>query len=264
MPLPYTTEQNVIKIVNEKLKDQPIDKDAIVNVVNEAIESGEIEAGGSKVVANPNETYYDGRISLKTIEINGHIYQPNISGYRIYSGLYFDTDNLVDGSTYIYFNPVVSNFSVVMGSESHDTPYGQLITTLNELIDLFNQQFGTSIAHINNLNHGGTQLRDAILQINPQLVISAMALCYVNFSNAFKNLGNAEYTDELGIRRVAPILYYNYNIDTTNQMYTSLTIYYYDHTGTIQSTAFTSNTYFSCTVENSKDFSGLLLENNYY
>lgn len=43
--LPYTTEANVIKIVNEKLKEsgsQPIDKDTIVSIVNESIESGDI------------------------------------------------------------------------------------------------------------------------------------------------------------------------------------------------------------------------------
>lgn len=45
--LPYATEQNVVKIVNEKLKEQgsqPIDKDTIVSIVNESIESGDISA----------------------------------------------------------------------------------------------------------------------------------------------------------------------------------------------------------------------------
>lgn len=42
--LPYTTEANVIKIVNEKLKEsgEVPSKDEIISIVNDAIESGEL------------------------------------------------------------------------------------------------------------------------------------------------------------------------------------------------------------------------------
>ena len=75
MALPYTTEQNVIKIVNEKLKDQPIDKDAIVSVVNEAIESGEIEAGGD-VEANPSDEATETLSKLKVEDITYTVENP--------------------------------------------------------------------------------------------------------------------------------------------------------------------------------------------
>lgn len=42
--LPYTTEANVVKIVNEKLKEGGVtpSKDEIISIINEAIENGEI------------------------------------------------------------------------------------------------------------------------------------------------------------------------------------------------------------------------------
>lgn len=59
--LPYTTEANVIKIVNEKIKEggSTPSKDEIISIVNEAIEEGEIEVGGNGVELTHIDFVYD-------------------------------------------------------------------------------------------------------------------------------------------------------------------------------------------------------------
>ena len=50
--LPYATEQNVVRVVTEKLKEGGVipSEDAVISIVNNAIESGEIEiSGGTKL-----------------------------------------------------------------------------------------------------------------------------------------------------------------------------------------------------------------------
>lgn len=79
--LPYATEANVIKIVNEKLKEGGVtpSKDAIISIVNEAIESGEIDAVASgEVITDEPIRLIEGRgmIRKSTSRFKFSIFMP--------------------------------------------------------------------------------------------------------------------------------------------------------------------------------------------